>query len=65
MGSEIDDELINYGEQDIADELDIVYRRVEKQGETLHVGTSITKKLTLLYYKEKAWMFLRIYYPKS
>lgn len=45
-GSEIDDELINYEEQDIADELDIVYRRVEKQSEILHVGTSISKHLT-------------------
>lgn len=45
-GDEIADELINYEEQDIADELDIVYRRVEKQSEMLHIGTSITKKLT-------------------
>lgn len=45
-GSEIADELINYEEQDIADELDIVYRRVEKQSEILHIGSSITKKLT-------------------
>lgn len=45
-GAEIADELINYEEQDIADELDIVYRRVEKQSEILHIGTSITKKLT-------------------
>jgi PucR family transcriptional regulator, purine catabolism regulatory protein len=45
-GSEIEDEIINYEEQDIADELDIVYRRVERQSEVLHVGTSITKNLT-------------------
>ncbi|KEF38944.1 V4R domain-containing protein [Schinkia azotoformans MEV2011] len=45
-GSEIDDELINYEEQDIADELDIVYRRVERQSEILHVGASVTKNLT-------------------
>ena len=45
-GSEIDDELINYEEQDIADELDIVYRRVEKQSVVLHIGSSITKKLS-------------------
>lgn len=45
-GSEIDDELINYEEQDIADELDIVYRRVEKQSEILHIGSSVTKNLT-------------------
>lgn len=45
-GDEIADELINYEEQDIADELDIVYRRVEKQSEILHIGTSISKKLT-------------------
>ena len=45
-GSEIDDELINYEEQDIADELDIVYRRVERQSEILHVGSSVTKNLT-------------------
>lgn len=45
-GAEIADELINYEEQDIADELDIVYRRVEKQSEILHIGSSITKNLT-------------------
>lgn len=45
-GSEIDDELINYEEQDIANELDIVYRRVERQSEILHVGSSVTKNLT-------------------
>jgi len=45
-GSEIGDELINYEEQDITDELDIVYRRVERQSEVLHIGTSITKNLT-------------------
>jgi len=45
-GTEIADELINYEEQDIADELDIVYRQVEKQSEIHHIGTSITKKLT-------------------
>ena len=46
MGCRNEDEIINYEEQDIADELDIVYRRVERQSEVLHVGTSITKNLT-------------------
>ncbi|WP_428912386.1 XylR N-terminal domain-containing protein [Niallia sp. Krafla_26] len=52
-GSEIDDDLINYEEQDIADELDIVYRRVERQSEILHVGTSITKNLTFALLQDK------------
>ena len=52
-GSEIDDDLINYEEQDIADELDIVYRRVERQSEILHVGTSITKNLTSALLQDK------------
>jgi sugar diacid utilization regulator len=45
-GDEISNELINYEEQDIADELDIVYRRVEHQKEILKIGSSISKKLT-------------------
>lgn len=45
-GEEITDDLINYEEQDINDELDRVYRRVEKQKEVLKVGSSISKNLT-------------------
>ncbi|MBO8173392.1 MAG: XylR N-terminal domain-containing protein [Bacillaceae bacterium] len=44
-GDEIKEDLIDY-EQDLADELDRVYRRVEKQKEALKRGTAVSQKLT-------------------
>lgn len=44
-GDEIKEDLIDY-EQDLADELDRVYRRVEKQKEALKRGSAVSQKLT-------------------
>jgi sugar diacid utilization regulator len=45
-GSEIAEELINYEEDSMANELDCAYRRIEKQKETLKLGSRIHHKLT-------------------
>lgn len=45
-GDEIADELINYEEESMANELDCAYRRIEKQKETLNLGSKIHQKLT-------------------
>lgn len=45
-GAEIADELIDYQEESLANELDCAYRRIEKQKETLKLGSKIHHKLT-------------------
>jgi sugar diacid utilization regulator len=45
-GDEIADELINYEEDSMANELDNAYRRIEKQKETLKLGSKIHHNLT-------------------
>jgi sugar diacid utilization regulator len=45
-GDEISDELINYEEDSMANELDCAYRRIEKQKDTLRLGSKIHHKLT-------------------
>jgi PucR family transcriptional regulator, purine catabolism regulatory protein len=45
-GDEITDELVNYEEESMANELDCAYRRIEKQKETLKLGSKIHHKLT-------------------
>jgi PucR family transcriptional regulator, purine catabolism regulatory protein len=45
-GNEITNELINYEDDSLADELDCAYRRIEKQREVLTLGYDIHKKLT-------------------
>lgn len=44
-GDELQDELVDY-EENLSDELDRVYRRVEKQKEALKLGSTISQKLT-------------------
>jgi sugar diacid utilization regulator len=45
-GDEISEELVNYEEDSMANELDCAYRRIEKQKETLKLGSKIHHKLT-------------------
>lgn len=45
-GEDIGEDLLDYGEESMADELDRVYRRVEKQKEALKIGSSISQQLT-------------------
>jgi purine catabolism regulator len=45
-GEEVADELVNYEEESMANELDFAYRRIEKQKETLNLGSKIHHKLT-------------------
>lgn len=45
-GDEIAGELVDYEQEDIGDELDRAYKRIEKQGEILKRATSFSQKLT-------------------
>lgn len=44
-GDEIAEDLLDYEEENMADELDRIYRRVEQQKESLKLGSSISQKL--------------------
>lgn len=52
-GDEITDELINYEEDSLADELDCAYRRIEKQREILTLAFDIHQKLTQIVLEGK------------
>jgi purine catabolism regulator len=63
-GEEIKDELIDY-ENDLADELDRVFRRVEKQKEALKLGSTISQRLTkALLQGKRLHDFVKIIYEE-
>ncbi|MEW9673357.1 XylR N-terminal domain-containing protein [Ammoniphilus sp. 3BR4] len=45
-GDDIADDLVDYEQEDIGDELDRAYKRIEKQGEILKRATIFSQKLT-------------------
>lgn len=52
-GSEIAEELADYEEENLADELDRAYQRIEKQQKIMSVGASISHKLTQIVLQGK------------
>lgn len=52
-GDEIPEELINFEEDNMADELDCAYQRIEKQKEVLNLGLKVNQELTQIVLEGK------------